>query len=290
MNNLQLQYFMDAAECKSFSSAAKKNLISQPAISRVISDLESELGVPLFTRSKHGALLTPEGELYYNLFKEFEAKFQETSQLAMKMGDPSNGTVLIGVLSYFNVYNEIQNIQDIVSKSYPDLKIEIVFCTHFRDLMNRINNGEVQAGITVDHSVYTMFESDSLELAHANRIILYSKDYPMADKPELTPFDFRNEPFIVVDADGNGAKRIREFCAPYGFEPKILATDGTEDSIMYLQSLRGVTIVDQWLRFVAQPEFTYIPMEEETRLVLTWKEPQENPSLQLMIDALSAAI
>ena len=287
MNTLQLTYFIDAAECKSFSAAAKKNLISQPAISRVISDLEEELGVSLFTRSKHGAQLTPEGELYYELFHEFMERFQETSQQALKMGDPSNGTVMIGVLSYFNVYKEIQEIRDAVAVKYPDLKIEIVFCTHFRDLMNRINRGEVQAGITVDHSVYTMFESDSLELSKANRIILYSREYPLAGGPDLTPYDFRNEPFIVVDADGNGAKRIREFCAPYGFEPEILATDGTEDSIMYLQSLKGVTIVDQWLRFVSQPEFTYIPMDEETRLVLTWKEPQENPSLRLMIEALS---
>ena len=92
-----------------------------------------------------------------------------------------------------------------------------------------------------------------------------------------------------MDADGNGAKRIREFCEPYGFKPVIQSTDDTEDSIMSLQSLKGVTIVDQWLRFVSQPDFTFIPLEEETSLILTWKEPRENPSLRLMTDVLLPA-
>jgi len=287
MNELQILYFLDAAESKSFSAAAKKNLISQPAISRVISDLEKELNITLFLRGKNGVTLTNAGELYFNLFQEFEKKLQETKKRANEIGDPAKGTVFIGVLSYFNVFEELNAIKRCIADIYPCMKIEIVFCNHFRDLMDKIDSGMIHAGITVNHSIYSHSETKSLVLSKSNRIIVFSKNYPLENKSKLTPKDFKNEPFIVVDAKGNGSKQIRKFCEPYGFNPVIINAQGTEDLIMHLQALKGVSIVDPWLRFTIQNEFSFISTDEETQLVLTWKVSQDNPTLQLLIKVLS---
>jgi len=58
----QLQAFVAVAEHGSFSEAALELQLSQPAISHAIATLEEELGVPLFSRGRHGAVLTPAGE------------------------------------------------------------------------------------------------------------------------------------------------------------------------------------------------------------------------------------
>lgn len=52
-----LQYFRAVAECKSVSKAAEALFITQPALSKAISKLEAELGMPLFTRGKDGMTL-----------------------------------------------------------------------------------------------------------------------------------------------------------------------------------------------------------------------------------------
>ena len=52
-----LRYFVMAAEEKNISRAAARLNISQPAVSRQIRDLETELGVPLFDRESNGLKL-----------------------------------------------------------------------------------------------------------------------------------------------------------------------------------------------------------------------------------------
>ena len=63
MTIAQLEYFMAVAEKMSFSAAAKKRYITQPALSRSISALEKELGTPLFVRSSQTISLTAAGRV-----------------------------------------------------------------------------------------------------------------------------------------------------------------------------------------------------------------------------------
>ena len=53
--------FYFAAIHGSFTRAAAALMTNQPNVTRIISNLEGELGCPLFTRSKRGVALTPEG-------------------------------------------------------------------------------------------------------------------------------------------------------------------------------------------------------------------------------------
>ena len=76
--NLNLYYiFYITAGCGNISLAAKELFISQPAISKAISKLETNLGCVLFTRNSRGVKLTGEGEL---LYKQLDTAFHAISQ------------------------------------------------------------------------------------------------------------------------------------------------------------------------------------------------------------------
>ena len=62
MKRMQLEYFVRIVEEKSFTKAAEKLFISQPALSKSIRALEAELGVTLFKRDPRELSLTSEGE------------------------------------------------------------------------------------------------------------------------------------------------------------------------------------------------------------------------------------
>lgn len=66
MDFRELRYFTYVAELKSFSRAANQLRISQPAISRCISALETELGAILFQRHGRGVTLTEAGQTLYD--------------------------------------------------------------------------------------------------------------------------------------------------------------------------------------------------------------------------------
>ena len=61
MNSIQLEYVLTVAQTGSFTEAARRIYISQPALSKQIRLLEEELGAVLLIRRPHGVRLTPEG-------------------------------------------------------------------------------------------------------------------------------------------------------------------------------------------------------------------------------------
>ncbi|WP_164066567.1 LysR family transcriptional regulator, partial [Serratia marcescens] len=61
MNLRRLEQLIALAEEGTFVAAAERSHLSQPALSRSIRKLEQELGVRLFERDRHGAVLTPAG-------------------------------------------------------------------------------------------------------------------------------------------------------------------------------------------------------------------------------------
>lgn len=66
MNTQQLEYVIAISEEKSFSRAADRLLVTQPALSQQVKKLEKELGAKLFRREKNELVLTDAGKVYVN--------------------------------------------------------------------------------------------------------------------------------------------------------------------------------------------------------------------------------
>lgn len=69
-----LRYFVEVAAALSFSKAARKLHVSQPAISRQIRDLETEIGTALFVRQDNQVKLTEQGRLLLDGAREILTK------------------------------------------------------------------------------------------------------------------------------------------------------------------------------------------------------------------------
>lgn len=61
----QLEYFIAVCRHKSFTRASEVLFVSQPAITNAINNLENELGIKLFNRTKRNVDLTAEGQTFY---------------------------------------------------------------------------------------------------------------------------------------------------------------------------------------------------------------------------------
>ncbi len=58
----QLTYLVKVAECGNITEAAEQLYISQPSLSTAISNLEKEMGITAFNRTKKGVTVTRDGE------------------------------------------------------------------------------------------------------------------------------------------------------------------------------------------------------------------------------------
>ena len=62
--------FYVVANNKNITKASQELMISQPAVTKSIKNLEDQLGGTLFVRTKKGVILTPEGEELYKYIKQ----------------------------------------------------------------------------------------------------------------------------------------------------------------------------------------------------------------------------
>lgn len=75
MNMQQLQYALEIEKCGSINKAAQNLYISQPALSRALHELENEIGITLFHRTKSGITLTHQGEEFLARARHLNEQF-----------------------------------------------------------------------------------------------------------------------------------------------------------------------------------------------------------------------
>ena len=110
---------------KSFSKAAKKLSVSQPAISSQIRKAEKELGVTIFDRTSHPLSLTQEGQTLLDYLNRRDLLEKDFREKLRSLNNLEGGKLRIGGTSAFNfVY--IPGMVSEFSKRYPGVDIQIM--------------------------------------------------------------------------------------------------------------------------------------------------------------------
>ncbi|MEP0940300.1 MAG: LysR family transcriptional regulator [Rhizobiaceae bacterium] len=129
----KLRIFYKVANAGSFTHASETLNLSQSAISRQISSLESEVGVPLFHRHARGLILTEQGEI---LFKAAEDVTDKLTAAASQLNDfrgapkgPLRVTTTVGLGSAWLAIR----IQEFIDQ-YPDIQVELLLSNDELDL------------------------------------------------------------------------------------------------------------------------------------------------------------
>ena len=111
MESRSLQAFIALADTQNYREAACKIHITQPALTKKIQLLESELALQLFTRGRHGASLTPAGEQLLEKAKAVVATIADLQQLASDCSCPEAFLQLPAIpLSLYGYAGEAFNI------------------------------------------------------------------------------------------------------------------------------------------------------------------------------------
>lgn len=119
-----LQLVLEIAETEQLQLAAQSLAISQPAASRILADLESTFGSPLFERHPLGMVPTPAGEIFARharvMLSELETMTDELAHLA----EGASGTVRVGAVTGPAIGYLMPAVQSVL-ESYPDLNISV---------------------------------------------------------------------------------------------------------------------------------------------------------------------
>lgn len=143
----QLRAVIAVADYGNFSEAALELQLTQPAVSHAIATLEADLGVPLFARGRHGAVLTPAGEriLYYarQALQDIEMMQQEANRHKGLRG----GHVRIACFRSVATHLLPKAISQF-HEQFPEVGVTIVERPHYLDIENCLREGRADIGTT----------------------------------------------------------------------------------------------------------------------------------------------
>ncbi len=190
-----LKYFLMVAREENITKAAALLHLTQPTLSRQLMQLEEELGVKLFHRSKHRIILTEDGMLLKRRAQEIVSLSDKTVQELSHKEDMLSGEVAIGcgeTKSMLFLSEQIRKFQ----QKYPLVQFSI-HSAIADDIKERIEKGILDIGLLmepVDVGKYEFLRMPEKEKWG----VLVRKDSELASKESIKPADLSGVPLIMV--------------------------------------------------------------------------------------------
>lgn len=284
MNDLQIKYFLKAAQRLNFSEAAKELFISQPALSQQISAIENELNMQLFIRDKNKLRLTPAATVLMQELPECSRRFQEVITKARIVSEGHSGVLRIGILEGQILPPNFRAAYHAFRNAYPNIHVEFSMDS-FGRLRQRLDSQELDVASTIsfdvkDSSAYLWVKTDSDICA-----ILASESHPIANKKIRSWKDLKNETIILVDTEDCAKVKelVLEDCRQAGFVPQLLLAPSLNDQMLWIDAGLGVGVSNTDAYIHANPNvrcLKRIPVAGN-HFVIAWHRDNTNSSIAL---------
>ena len=142
MDTNSMKAFIAVAETMSVTKASKKLFLTQPAVSRRISQLEEELGVKLFDRANKKMFLTSPAKKLLPRCKRIMADIDLAALETSNLGNRVLGHLTVGMSHHVSLYRAPENLkryQDL----YPDVELDLNFLTS-EEAIDQVSRGKLE--------------------------------------------------------------------------------------------------------------------------------------------------
>jgi len=216
-----LTYFISVARHRSFTKAAEECYVTQPALSRSISDLEQELHCRLLNRTSRTVTLTPEGETCLAEAMRVIAACERLRERVNEVSREQERPVRIGYIIYDHLMYLFRLLydKDFAEQGYP---LEPVYITG-TEMKQRFQEGEMDAMILPEPSASDLEDVDCVPILRGRAHAILSQNHPLYDCDSISITQLSDSRFIEW---GNDVPLLRaayaNLCRTAGFEPKIV--------------------------------------------------------------------
>ncbi|WP_088068963.1 LysR family transcriptional regulator [Gottfriedia luciferensis] len=243
MNIIQLQYLIDVGRLGSFTDAAKKNRMTVPTISQSIAQLEAELDVELFSRSRKGTIPTIEGNVVIqhavSVLKNIERMKNDISLLKSE----NKGNLVIATIP--GIISKMINTTIGFRKEFPHVNIQLVEGDS-AVVLSQVKNGDADFGFL---SFSSKLEEESLNwepLIKGETVLIVNKQSDLRFKENISGEDLSDE-MIVLYNDPYLIKITQNILSEKSRNEISLTTNNVEAIFQMIINGNAVTIWPNYL-------------------------------------------
>lgn len=199
----QLRAFLAVAGHRHFRRAAESLHLTQPAVSRLISDLETELDVRLFDRSTREVVPTEAGRYLEQAVARVLDELDGVLSHARAQSDPLRGRVRVAAVPTLSA-GLLPACIARCALEHPSLEILLRDQTQAQ-VLDAVRGGEVDFGLTVEPATVEEFDAETI-LRDPFRLVC-RLDHPFAAKTSVPWKSLAREPLILLD-HASGSRRL----------------------------------------------------------------------------------
>ena len=257
MTITQLRCFVEVAKELNYAKAAANLYISQPAVSRHVIALENDLGVTLFSRSRHNVALTSAGMRFYSEAKDILERIDLSKSSILE--NPGEEMLNVGCVSSIQIKG-LSKIYEAYHKSRPDVMISNTEISAFD--YKRVSLGDhldiaFVPNMAKGSSQYSDASLKYVSLYIGKLCCVMKNDHRLSCKELVTFSDLEGETLIFLD---------HEHCPPAMDEVQFeIRKNGSNYTYYYSgSSLYTVPMVIAGLGLAIMPDFVCPPSGEVT--------------------------
>lgn len=264
-----LQCVITLAEELSFTDAAKKLYLAQPALSRHIKEVENLLGVKLFDRNTRGVHLTPSGLAFVGEARAALIHSQRAEHLAKAIARQDGSSMIVGFSPHYNFH-----ILGLIKKrSLARFGAKgITFVSSFTNEQIRyILDGQWAAGLC-----FFPIEEADLErrvLLEECVNVVIARDHKLAKRKsgKVRHEELTNEPVILFSRriHPGFSRELEQFWNSIGFSPKSTQDVSTiAEALALVGEAAGIAFVKASLRSMLPENVKMLDLHEDERLTV----------------------
>ncbi len=276
------QYFVAVAEELHFGRAAARLQITQPALSRQIHRLETEMGVALLRRTKRTVELTEAGAAFLVEVRKALQQVESAIQIAQRIDRGEIGSLRIAFTAS-SMHTVLPEILRHFRDRYPDVKLAMnEFCTLYQ--VNELRSETIDIGFLhppVDNSFLNLYPLQGERL-----LVALPCSHALADQKQVSLKSLAAESFIVHPRHEGPVlyDKFLALCRDAGFEPNIVYEDGKHQTRIGLVAAgTGITFIPESLQNVGLSGVSYCSLIDdflELQLAVAWRRQQVSPVIE----------
>ncbi len=281
-----LRYFVTVAEELHFGRAAQRLQIAQPPLSQQIRQLEEELGVQLFHRTKRSVQLTEAGQLFLEEACQILTRAEQAIQIVQRADRGETGRLTLGFVGSAT-YSVLPGVLKVFRRRFPEVLLSLHEMTTTQQVQalheDRIHLGFVRPPI---YEQELMIES----ILKEPFVAVLPEFHRLANETQISLRSLANDPFILFPRYlGSGFyDQIVNMCQQVGFQPQVAQEAIQMQTIISLVAAElGVALVPASVQNLQRVGVVYKALAESTsqvELAMVWRPDKISSVLQKFLE------
>jgi DNA-binding transcriptional LysR family regulator len=287
-----LRYFVAVAGKENISQAAKSLHVSQPALSRQMRDLESELGVSLFKRGGKSVHLTEAGRVFLSESRAALNRIEDAISVTKAVADRRRNRICAG-------YGPIPTAEILplalgaFQLRNPKAKVDLRAMTT-QEMIRALRKGEIDVSLMADGLSEDLEGLTIAEICSYPLCVAISKKHRFAQRRVVLIEELAKEPIISLSRRGfrwyNAL--VERVLSPYNRNLKIVEEfDDSLSVIAAVEAGRGVAIAWSVVARTAGSRLAFRPLRPDPQplpIVLAYREVATTPLLEEFVSAVKS--